>query len=144
MVPTCATSALSVTGRAASLIASTTFAVAMSMPRLRSIGFMPAATAFMPSLDDGLGQNGGGGGAVAGFVIGAAGDFFHHLRAHVLELVLKLDFLGDGHTVLGDARGAEGFVEHHVAALGTQRDLDRVGEDVDALAACGCGRRYRI
>ena len=29
---------------------STTRWVAMSMPRLRSIGFMPAATAFMPSL----------------------------------------------------------------------------------------------
>ena len=54
--------------------------------------------------NDGLGQNRGGGGAVAGFVVGAAGDFFHHLRAHVFELVLKFDFLGNRHTVFGDAR----------------------------------------
>ena len=35
------------------------------------------------------------------------GDLAHHLRAHVLELVLELDLLGDGDAVLGDARGAE-------------------------------------
>jgi hypothetical protein len=29
------------------------------------------------------------------------------LRAHILELVVKLDFLGDGNAVLGDARRAE-------------------------------------
>src|SRR5215210_1298972 len=56
-----------------------------------------------------------------------------HLRAHVLELVLEFDFLGDGDAVLGDAGSAEALVDHHVAALGTQRDLHRVGEDVHAL-----------
>jgi hypothetical protein len=40
-------------------------------------------------------------------IIGLGGDLAHHLRAHVLELVLKLDFLGDGDTVLGDARRAK-------------------------------------
>jgi hypothetical protein len=42
--------------------------------------------------DDRLGQNGGGGGAVAGDVVGLGGDFAHHLRAHVLELVLPVRF----------------------------------------------------
>src|SRR5450756_583103 len=46
--------------------------------------------------DDRSRQNGGGGGAVAGSVGRLGGDFAHHLGAHVLELVLKLDFLGDG------------------------------------------------
>ena len=81
---------------------------------------------------DRLGQHGGGGGAVAGDVGGLGGDFLHHLRAHVLELVLELDLLGDGHAVLGDGRGAEALVEHHVAALGAERHLDGVGQDVDA------------
>ena len=45
------------------------------------------------------------------------GDFAHHLRAHVLELVGELDFLGDGDAVLGDARRAERLVEDDVAAL---------------------------
>ena len=37
--------------------------------------------------DHGLGQNGGGGGAVTGHVGGLGGNLFDHLRAHVLELV---------------------------------------------------------
>ena len=58
-------------------------------------------------LHDRSGEDRGGGGAVAGEIVGLRGDFAHHLRAHVLELVGKLDFLGDGHAVLGDARRAD-------------------------------------
>src|ERR1700730_13886710 len=81
---------------------------------------------------DGRGQHGRGCGAVAGSVRRLGGDFAHHLRAHILELVLKFDFLGDGDAVLGDAGGAERLVEHDVAALGTERDLDRVVENIDS------------
>ncbi|MPM57556.1 hypothetical protein SDC9_104378 [bioreactor metagenome] len=52
--------------------------------------------------DDGLSQEGGGGGAVAGHVVGLGGHFLHQLGAHVLEGVLELDLLGDGHAVVGD------------------------------------------
>jgi hypothetical protein len=84
------------------LISSTGGLVALSMPRFRSIGFMPAATDFRPSFrmawastvavvvpspatSDGLGSH-----------------FLHQLGAHVLELVFQFDFLGHGHAVLGD------------------------------------------
>ena len=83
-------------------------------------------------LHDGLRQHGGGGGAVTGHVGGLGSDFLHHLRAHVLELVLQLDFLGDRHAVLGDGGGAERALEHHVAALGAEGHLDRVGQNVHA------------
>ena len=83
-------------------------------------------------LDDRLGENGGGGGAVAGEVGGLGSDLAHHLGAHVLELVLELDLLGDGDAVLGDAGGAERLLDHDVAALGAERHLDGVGENVDA------------
>ena len=111
---------------------STTAATAWSMPRLRSIGFMPAATALAPSRTIAWAST------VAVVVPSPArslvlrGDLAHHLRAHVLELVGKLDFLGDGHAVLGDARRAEALVDDDVAALGAQRHLHRVGENVDA------------
>src|SRR4029079_10745654 len=82
--------------------------------------------------DDGGGQHGRGGGAVAGSVGRLGGDFAHHLRAHVLELFVKLDFLGDGDAVLGDAGCAERLVEHDVAALRAERDLHRVVENIDA------------
>ena len=81
---------------------------------------------------DRLRQHGRGGGAVAGHVVGLLGDLAHHLGAHVLELVLELDLLRDRHAVLGDARRAEALVEHDVAALGAERHLHGVGENVDA------------
>ena len=49
------------------------------------------------------------------------------------NLSAELDFLGDGDAVLGDARGAERLVDDDVAALGAERDLHGVGEDVDAV-----------
>ena len=75
-------------------------------------------------LDDGVGEDGGGGGAVAGDVVGLGGDFLEELGAHVLVGVLELDFLGDGNAVLGDGGGAEFLVEKDVAALGAEGDLD--------------------
>ena len=49
IVPTWAISALVETFFATFLMVSTTDTTAMSMPRFRSIGFMPAATALAPS-----------------------------------------------------------------------------------------------
>src|SRR4030088_1983226 len=82
--------------------------------------------------DDRSRENGRGGGAVAGCVGRLGGHFAHHLGAHVLELFLKLDFLGDGDAVLGDAGCAERLVEHDVTALGAERHFDRVVENFDA------------
>ena len=50
IVPTWAMSSLPLVGVAIALIWSTIDATAASMPRLRSIGFRPAATSFAPSL----------------------------------------------------------------------------------------------
>ena len=83
--------------------------------------------------DDRLRQHRRGGRAVASFVRGVGSDFLHHLRAHVLELVLQLDFLRDRHTVLRDGGGAEALLEHRVAAFRAECCLDGIGEDVDAL-----------
>jgi len=83
-------------------------------------------------LEDALGEHRGRGRAVAGHVRGLGGDLLDHLRAHVLELVLELDLLGHRHAVLGDRGRAEALLQHHVAALGAERHLDRVGQDVDA------------
>src|SRR6267143_979579 len=82
--------------------------------------------------DDGRGQHGRGGGAVASRIRRLGGHFAHHLGAHVIEFVLKLDFLGDGDAVLGDAGCAKRLVEHDVAALGAKRHFHRVVENVDA------------
>ncbi len=70
--------------------------------------------------------------AVARDVVGLRGHFAHHLGAHVLELVLELDLLGDGDAILGDARGAIALVKDDVAALGAKGHADCIGENVDA------------
>src|SRR5690606_246226 len=46
--------------------------------------------------DDGLAEDGGGGGAVTGNIVGLGGDRTQQLGAEVLELVFQFDFLGDG------------------------------------------------
>ena len=48
------------------------------------------------------------------------------------NLILELDLLGDRYAVLGDHWRAETLLENHVAALGTERDFDRISELVDA------------
>jgi hypothetical protein len=73
----------------------------LSMPRFRSIGFMPAATYFMPSRTMACAST------VA--VVVSPSDVTSlealpdHLRAHVLQLVLSSISLG--HTVFGQRLG---------------------------------------
>src|SRR4029079_10487413 len=79
-------------------------------------------------VEDGFGEDGGGGGAVAGDVARFAGDFLHHLGAHVFVGVFELYILGNGDAVFGDGRRAEGFLKNDVAAFGTQRNLYGSGQ----------------
>jgi len=83
-------------------------------------------------VDDGLSKQGGGGGAVAGDIVRLGGDFADELGAHVLECVLKLDVLGNGHAVVRDERSAVLLAEHNIAALGAEGNLHGIGELVDA------------
>jgi hypothetical protein len=84
--------------------------------------------------------------AVASAVGCLRGDILDHLGAHVLELVLENDLLGDGHAVLGDARRAIRLVENDIAPLGAEGDPDRVGKCVDAFqhAVAGIGTEFDV
>ena len=133
MVPTCAIAFGSLHGLESFLSSSVAdddrlVDAALQIHRVRTRG-----DRFQALADDGLREHGGGGGAVAGFIGSVGGDFLHHLRAHVLELVLEFDFLGDRDTVLGDGGGAVALVEHCIAALGTQRYLDGIRQNIHAL-----------
>ena len=79
-----------------------------------------------------LGQNGGGGGAVTGDVVGLARDFADKLRAHVLVWVFQLNFLGDGDAVLGNCRGAPLLVEDDVSSARAEGDFHRVSDGIRA------------
>jgi len=56
-------------------------------------------------------------GTVTGSVVGLGGDVLDEAGAHVLVLVLKLDGLGDSHTILGDLWATEGLLDQDVATL---------------------------
>ena len=88
-----------------------------------------------PFAVDGLGEDGGGGGAVAGDVAGLAGGFLDELGAHVLVRVVQLDVLGDGDAVLGDGRAAPALVEDGVAAARAQGAPDGPGQLADAVGS---------
>ena len=77
-------------------------------------------------------EHGGGGGAVAGDVVGLLGDFLDELGADLLVRVLEIDLLGDRDAVVGDRGGAPLLLEHDVAALRAEGDADGVGELVHA------------
>ena len=84
-------------------------------------------------VDHGPGQDRGGGGAVAGDVVGLLGDFLHQLGADLLPRVLEVDLLGDGDTVVGDRRCSPLLLEYDVAALRAEGDAYGVGELVHAV-----------
>ena len=90
-------------------------------------------------VDDGLSEQGCGGGAVAHGVVGLGGDLLHQLSAHVLDVVLELDLLSDGNAVVGDGRGAERALQRNVTALGAHGDGNGVGQSVDALGELSAG-----
>src|SRR5207249_3611916 len=81
---------------------------------------------------DALCQDGCGGGAIAGDIRGLAGDFTHHLCAHVLEGFLEFDFLSHGYAVFGDGWRTELLLNNYVAAFGAERHLDGIRQQVDA------------
>ena len=98
------------------------------MPRRQRHRVGPGGDHPQAFAEDRLGQHGGGGGAVAGDVVGLAGGFLDQLGAEVLVGVVQLDVLGDGHAVLGDLRRAPALVEHGVAAAGAERAAHGPGQ----------------
>ncbi|OPZ92203.1 MAG: hypothetical protein BWY73_00898 [candidate division TA06 bacterium ADurb.Bin417] len=77
---------------------------------------------------DGVSQDDAGGGAVAGHVVGLAGDLAGQLGAHVLKGIGEFHFLGDGDAVVDDRRAAELLLQDHEAAPGAEGRRHRVSE----------------
>ena len=57
-------------------------------------------------MNQGLSQNGSGGGTVTGDVVGLLSNFLDQLSTDLLERLFELDLLGDGDAVVGDGGGA--------------------------------------
>jgi len=78
-------------------------------------------------------QQRGSGRPIARDVIRLGGCFLEQLRAHVLEMILELDFLGNGHAVMGDGRGAPFLIERYIAALWTQSGDDCLCQNIHTM-----------
>ena len=72
--------------------------------------------------DHGTGNNRSGCGTVSGDIVCLGGNFLQKLRAHIFKRILQLDLLGNGYTVIGDCRGAELFLQNHIASFGAECD----------------------
>ena len=92
-----------------------------------------------PFADQRLGQHGRGGRAVTGDVVGLLRYFLDQLGADLLVGVLELDLLGDADSVVGDRGCAPLLLQHDVAALGAERHLHGVGENVHAALEAAAG-----
>ena len=99
----------------------------------------PGRDKLHPFTHDRLCQDGRGGGAIPRHVGGLAGDLPRHLRAHVLELVFKLDLLRHNDTRVGDQRRAIGTLQNNVAAARAESHLDRIRQNVHASDDPGTG-----
>ena len=88
---------------------------------------------------DGVSQNGGGGCAVTGDVVGLLGGFLKELGAHVLKRIFEFDFLRNGNAVVRDGGGTELAVHSHVAALGAKGCAHRIGNDIHAVLELAAG-----
>lgn len=64
-----------------------------------------------PSKDSSRGRS------ISGLFVGIVGHVLNQPGAHVLELVLQVNGLGDGDTILGDLGTAPARLNDHVAAL---------------------------
>src|SRR5713101_8370022 len=131
MVPTWATM-LPLTGFDIFFTSAVSASTACSIPAL-DVHRVRAGRDVLRALSvDRLGEHGGGCGAITGRVRRLARDLAHHLRAHVFQRILEVDFLGDSDTILRDGRRTVFLVEDDVAAFWTKGHLDRVGQLVDA------------
>ena len=82
-------------------------------------------------LDHGVGQHGGSRGAVTGGVVGFGGSLTNQGHTGVFDVVFQFNFFGDGDAVIDDLGGAKLLFQHHVAALWSEGDCHRLGQDVD-------------
>ncbi len=85
------------------------------------------------SLHHGVGQHGGGGGAVTSSVVGFGSGLTNQGHTGVLDVIFQLDLLGDRDAVVDDLGGAEFLLQHHIAALGTEGDGYGFGKNIDAF-----------
>ena len=144
--PDCAISSFEVTLLEFFCRSATTASTARSTPRLRSIGFMPAATALAPSLTIACASTVAVVRSVARCVGCTGGGLAHHLSAHVLESLVELDLLGDGDAILGDAGGAVGSVARADSCRPSGPSVTRTASARVSMprAASGRARRPRI
>ncbi len=70
--------------------------------------------------------------SVAGDIGCFACNFAHHLRAHVFNRLLELDFFRDRDAVLRDSRRTEFLIDDNVASLRAERCFHRICEFIDA------------
>src|SRR3989344_1914577 len=87
----------------------------------------PGNHVLQPLAKNDLTEEGGRGCAVAGDIIGLAGDLLQQLRPHILVRIFEIDLLGDRDAIVGDGRRSPFLLQDDIASARPERDLDRIG-----------------
>ena len=87
----------------------------------------------------GLGEHRGSGGAITGLVLGFGRHLQEQLGADVFEGIFEFNLAGNCDPVVDHIGGAEFLFQHHIAALGAEGDLDRIGEGINPPLKGGTG-----
>ena len=80
-----------------------------------------------------MSQDGGGGGAITSGIIGFGGGLTDQSNTGVLDVIFKFNLFGDGDAVIDDLGSAEFFLEHNIAALGSESHRNGLGQNVNAF-----------
>ena len=75
-------------------------------------------------LENGLSQDSCSGGPVTGDIGSFRSNFLDQLGTHIFKLVFEFDFFGNGHTVFGDQRRTERFLNNNIPPFGAEGHLD--------------------
>ena len=84
------------------------------------------------ALNDGTGENHGGGSAVPNHIVGLGGGLLDHLRAHIFVGVGQLNLLGDGNAVAAHHRQGPHPAQDDIPPAGPQGKSHGAAQLVDA------------
>jgi hypothetical protein len=88
---------------------------------------------FASLLEDGSGENSGGGGTISSFIVSLGSNLLNKTGSNVVISISELDFFGNGDSIFGDFWCAESLVNDHVSTSWAQGNLDGVSEHIGSF-----------
>jgi len=83
-------------------------------------------------------------GTITSRFVGLGSNLLQETGTQVLELVLQVDGLGNGNTILGDLGSTKGLLNKNIATLGAEGNRDSLGQSVNTLEESGTALNAKL